>query len=884
MKNVWETCVFSDEIVTGHLELHKFAVELHDVIAGTADSIYQDPGKFLDNTYLTSQMRSILEDSLNRTEHSMGVPCIIIDTGFGGGKTHTLMLLYHIFSNPKIGFDYIQNYNLDRDLGIDHIADVQVAAIDCRDIKKSTLWGEIAAKLDKYDTVKEYDESKTAISNLDIIKNFFDKPTVLMIDELPHYLSATLAEKVGNTTKSKLTEDFLYQLISAVSSSKNSMLVLTLTENQQLYKDRVDGIKSTLTDYVIDGVINDLKATLSRQTSIINPMQKEEIYNVLRRRLVKDIDEKEKQSAIQEYMDYYTDQGLITDPKFRERLEKSYPIHPDLVDILYGRVSTISEFNQTRGTLRFLALVLNDVYEKQCDCTLVSAADINLESSKIADEITSKINRNEFAKIIDTDCIEHARGLDRDKPIKVIERIARTIYLHSLHETSNKKSGIPTNQIKLSVGRPGFDTSIIEKSLYESIRTWFWYIQETNDQFYFMDAVNENAIIAEHANRVDISEIDEHIHLAITSLTKESTFKPIIWGNDVEDSTSLKLYVFKYSETLDIKTSISQILGYVNNKPRNYPNTIAFVYADQDLVHDLKSAAKELAAIYKAKKDERIKADDNFLKNIIQKEARAKGNLSSMCIRTYCNIGYPDGPIPRLDVMSHGDMTSDTIGGLAREFLRSKGKLINEIGYDAIQVDSYKKLENIYNEFLSDKSKKFVEQISSILDAARDGVKQGIFGYGESINESEQRHEGIISIDVDVKYSGYIINNDYLKESKTTSQTTPNNIEGDDDQSEPLPSKHKYKICINTLEDIISNIDVLLVGNFKETHKELEITIGIVGNTKIELSGQLGDLTAIKNIVKNLRSYQKDTCSGYLTLSSDSDISDVIQENGMVYE
>ncbi|MDE0525001.1 MAG: DUF499 domain-containing protein [Thaumarchaeota archaeon] len=430
VRNVWETCTFSDEIVSGSLELHKFAVELHDVLSGRADPVYQDPHRFLENTYLTSQMQGILKDTLNRLENSQGMPCIIIDTGFGGGKTHTLMLLYHILSNPTVGFEYIRGYNLDRDLGLDHISDVQVAAIDCRDIKRNTLWGEIADRLGKYDEVRKYDEQSRPISDMDVIRGFFNSPTILMIDEMPHYLSETLAERVGDTTKSKLTESFLYKLISAVSSSKNSVFVLTLTENQQLYKERVDNIKTRLTDYVIDGAIGDLKETLSRQTSIKNPVQKEEIYDVLRHRLVKDINDKDMQESIREYVDYYTQEGLITDPQFQERLRKSYPIHPDFIDMLYERVSTISQFNQTRGTLRFLALVLNDIYAKKRECTLVGTGDINLESPAITDEITSKVGRNEYRKIIDTDCVGHARDLDRDKPVKVNERVARTVYLH----------------------------------------------------------------------------------------------------------------------------------------------------------------------------------------------------------------------------------------------------------------------------------------------------------------------------------------------------------------------------------------------------------------------------------------------------------------------
>jgi hypothetical protein len=103
MKNVWETCTFSDEIVSGDLKLYKFAVELHEFLDEQADSAYQDPELFFENTFLTSQMKLILRDSLLRLSKGSGTPVTVIDTGFGGGKTHTILLLYHIYNNRDLG-------------------------------------------------------------------------------------------------------------------------------------------------------------------------------------------------------------------------------------------------------------------------------------------------------------------------------------------------------------------------------------------------------------------------------------------------------------------------------------------------------------------------------------------------------------------------------------------------------------------------------------------------------------------------------------------------------------------------------------------------------------------------------------------------------------
>ena len=70
MNNVWENCTFSDEIISGDLKQHKFAVELHEFLSNTADPVYQDPTLFFQNTYLTNQMKSMLKDTLLRLDRN----------------------------------------------------------------------------------------------------------------------------------------------------------------------------------------------------------------------------------------------------------------------------------------------------------------------------------------------------------------------------------------------------------------------------------------------------------------------------------------------------------------------------------------------------------------------------------------------------------------------------------------------------------------------------------------------------------------------------------------------------------------------------------------------------------------------------------------------
>lgn len=102
----------------GKLDVSKFAVELHSVLDKSADKIYTDPTLFLNTTFLTSNAKLILKDALVRVSRGEGQPVYIIDTEFGGGKTHTLILLYHIFKNPDLAKEYLRRFRLDEEYGI----------------------------------------------------------------------------------------------------------------------------------------------------------------------------------------------------------------------------------------------------------------------------------------------------------------------------------------------------------------------------------------------------------------------------------------------------------------------------------------------------------------------------------------------------------------------------------------------------------------------------------------------------------------------------------------------------------------------------------------------------------------------------------------------
>ncbi len=874
VKKIWETCTFSEEIVSGDLKLHKFAVELHQFLDGQADPVYQDPQLFLKNTFLTSQMKHILKDSLLRLTKGFGTPVTIIDTGFGGGKTHTILLLHHIYNNIDLGSAYISQYRFQQDYGISRIPEVRMITIDCKRVKKNTLWGEIADKVGKYDEVKQYDINKQPINNIDILKSFFSQPTLILVDELPDYLLGADSVIVGRVSLADLTIRFITALISVISATSNSCMILTLTAKQQLYEKYTDSVISkvkTLTDFRTDATYDKLKDSLSRQVQFTIPVSKEQVYDVIRTRLVKKVDEKERNNVIQQYFSYFSDKGLITEPEYEDKLLAAYPFHPFLIDTLYERVSTISKFNRTRGILRLLGLVLHDIYSNKKALSLVSTSDIDLTKNEIKDELTSKIDID-LRQVIDSDVIRHAQDLDSQKNIKISEKIARTIYVHSLIGFA-KKSGIRLASLKLAICYPSIDPSLVDQALGE-IEKEFWYVKSEGGQYYFDEAPNINRIIHEHKREVSNDEIRLRIEQALKGLLPErGGTSVIIWDkNALIDTEKLKIFIVDYRINIDednlAKSFINDSLERLpNGNIREKQNTIIFVYADKDGTNSLIEKGRILSAVEKAKKDERVRLDRDFLTKLNARIEESKGILSSECFNVYCKVGYPDGPNPRLDIISSLDTKRDNISDTIIDLLKKKGKLIAELGEDGLpEINEKVKLSKIYDTFKADKSKKFILAAEAILEAAKSGIEHSKFGYAEELEEINGKYRGIMGQSVSVRWDSWLINKNLIFQDSSHHEQVSI-------PQETIKPSFRYNIECNSIREIVTTLGklsiILLDG---KATKYLKAELKMEPDTFISINSGLERLQEVKSMIESIQS--RFSGKGYFTIDSEKDLQD----------
>jgi hypothetical protein len=89
------------DVASGRYQQAEFAADLWQVSLGEGSDEYRKPAEFFRRTYLTESLKRLLVGAVQRLAGSGGDPVVQLQTNFGGGKTHSMLALYHLFSGAK---------------------------------------------------------------------------------------------------------------------------------------------------------------------------------------------------------------------------------------------------------------------------------------------------------------------------------------------------------------------------------------------------------------------------------------------------------------------------------------------------------------------------------------------------------------------------------------------------------------------------------------------------------------------------------------------------------------------------------------------------------------------------------------------------------------
>src|ERR1035437_3368314 len=472
------------DVASGRYQQAEFAADLWQVYLGEGTDEYKKPVEFFRRTYLTESLKHMLVGAVQRLSGQGGDPVVQLQTNFGGGKTHSMLALYHLFSGTApselAGIDAVlQEADIKKLPTAKRVVLVGNKISPGNPVKKAdgtvvrTLWGELAWQLGgkkAFERVRADDEKATSPG--DVLRELFIEygPCLVLIDEWVAYARQLHDQSDLPAGGFETQFSFAQVLTESAKAAKNCLLVISLPAS-----DTAASPHTQADDVEVGGqrgreALDRLRNVVGRVESSWRPASAEEGFEIVRRRLFEPLADqaqfKDRDVVARTFADFYRAQHQEFPPECRDadyetRIKAAYPIHPEIFDRLYTDWSTLVKFQRTRGVLRLMAAVIHSLWEKGDKNPLILPANIPIDDPRVQFELTRYLSDN-WVPIIEKDVDGPSSlplRLDGDVPnlgkFAACRRVARTIYLGSAPTASAANRGIEDRRIKLRCVMPG---------------------------------------------------------------------------------------------------------------------------------------------------------------------------------------------------------------------------------------------------------------------------------------------------------------------------------------------------------------------------------------------------------------------------------------------
>jgi len=729
-------CVPHRDIREGRFDESVFAADLSDVVADRGPLEYRDAQTFFKKTYPTLGLVNLLSAILSRLSgQGKGEAVIHIQTPFGGGKTHSLIALYHLFRHGEElkAMDAVQEVM--KRAKVRQVPQTKVAtfvgtAADA--LKGKTPWGVLAEKLERYPLLQDHDQKRRAPGKDLLHEIIGDAPTLILMDEIGAY-AVTARDFLDQLMV------FFQQLTEAVKVLPQCSMVVTLPSSAPYGEEG-------------ERALSQLQRIFHRVETIYTPVEGEEIYEILRRRLFEDQpDPAQARKVAESYWDMYQRLGddvprEVRQPAYRERMRKAYPFHPELIDLLFERWSTFPNFQRTRGVLRLLAEVVADLYQREYPAPLIQPAQLNFLKPSIRRELIKHIG-NEFEGVIASDIADgnaKAQKIDREMGTEyarfgIASGLATSIFFSSF--SGGERKGVGVQRLRISLLREGIPPAMVGDAL-RRLEEELWFLHVEGGVYSFSNQPNLNRVRVEKEEAVGKDLIADEIRSRLTKAAG-SELRVTLWPKespDVPDSKELKLAVLSWEypkEDGTTKALVEDLLNKCGSTFRTNKNTLLI----------LAPAASEFAALRRNVKKllaERAIRDDKTLmrqmseenkKSVENKIKDLEGGIPFSLLTTYRNLAKTgESGVMWLDL---GLPTAGERGSLAkrvRQYLKGEELLLEKISPANLlkktlrEDETEKPLGDIANAFLKYPQLPMLESAEVVKSAIAQGVREGIFG------------------------------------------------------------------------------------------------------------------------------------------------------------
>jgi hypothetical protein len=809
-----------EDIRESRLDEAVFAANLWGVRQNDAPELYLDPEAFFAKTYLTAGLSKVLKKvakALSGTADA-GDRIISLQTAFGGGKTHTQVALWHLAKHP----DKIRNSSacadVRKELGDQLPGQVKGVAVftnqtcDATQGRKTpekvqtrTLWGELALQLGGvklYRDIEANDQGRTVPQGLfaDILRKA--APCLILLDELADYCVGASAVEVGSATLADQTISFVQQLTNAVQEVPGAAIVATLPASHLEVAGSERGQE----------ILNSLERRFGRMSADIKPVADEEIYEVVRRRLFESLgDPADHEAAASAYLKMYQAHKNEVPPEatrgtYKDRIIAAYPFHPALIDALYLRWGSHSDFQRTRGVLRLLASIVGDLWLRRNASTqsqpliqpchlrwtidALHAALTRLwgaayESVVAADVVGNKAN----AVILDAE-----RGGEYAQE-RISEGLAAAILLGSFGGQGDR-AGCSTKDLKLSVGRPDLNWGFTDGALLAlEDRAFFLHTASAGNQgkrYWFGTKPTLTKLLVQYRNQFAAQTFDAEIIEMMQKEAKGLRIAPASWRvlinpeADLPEQRSLTLLIMppdcphieeagaKMMTTATEKRILELSLKCAT-KDRLYRNTLLFLLPSQRGLTRLRNALREVAALEAVKRDYASQLDTEQRDELKQKLDKARESVVEALGAAYTYAARIEGQKIVVATLSEIKPTlTEHLQAAWRQIVEDEEWILRKVGTVTLQnvglvpTEGGNRVKDCVEAFLRYTDKPIISTKESVLQGLSSACKEGIVGIGRGVSLAKLQAKWCgESVDLDPAEDGLWVIPPFSKETKT---------------------------------------------------------------------------------------------------------------------
>jgi hypothetical protein len=698
-----------DDILQGRLTMDVFAADLWEVFKGRGAEEYRNPDLFFQKTYETEGLKILLAGVEKRLKGQGGDPVLQIQTPFGGGKTHTLIAMYHRA----------------KEWGAK-----QVVMVGTTMAAKETLWGMLEEQLTG--KRKQFSDM-TSPGRTDSFREMLIKagPTLILMDELLEYMIKALGVSVGESTLADQTIAFMQELTETAATLSKIVLVITLPSSNM----------PNMQTARAQTLLQNLQQVSGRVEKIYTPVQEHEITSVIRLRLFSKIDSRKANKVINQFVEYATHESLLPASmeasEYRARFEASYPFLPEVIDVLYHRWGSYSTFQRTRGALRLLALVIHHLRESSAP--YITLASFDLANQEIRRELLKHIGA-EFDSVIaaditgsDAGAIKVNANLGRaNQGLRIGERVATTIFMYSFSGGIDR--GVTLVEIKRN-GTTMENPSATVAEAVEELKGRLLFIQNQAGKYFFTNQPNLNHLLNVKMENVQDSEVRNQEERLLRENIRSDKLKAYIWrtaSSDIPDTPDLKLIVLPENN----RSLMTSLLEEKGGSPRVHRNTMFFLIPMPGERVSFGTRIREFLAYQALQSDITYKYTAEQISEIRSKQKQAERELPEELRRLYRQIYLPArNGIKESDL---GVPTSGYSGSIDQEVydrLRSDGEILEKVHSLVIKEKFLKDREWVSTAQMYQSSLKTPGEARATSRMAWDsgimeGVKQGLFGLG----------------------------------------------------------------------------------------------------------------------------------------------------------